>query len=120
MAHFAELDSNNVVLRVVVIDNEHEDDGAAYCHALLGGRWIQTSYNARIRKQFARPGLVYSEARDMFVAPQPKPWYELEADGEWRSPLGVNPQTGAILTADDWAWLDKVFALQIDWGMNIG
>jgi hypothetical protein len=51
MAHFAEIDSNNKVLRVIVVADEHETNGAEWCHNLLGGTWIQTSYTNRIRKQ---------------------------------------------------------------------
>ena len=65
MAHFAELDSNNVVLRVIVVDNkdtadaagvEKEHIGAAFCERLLGGRWVQTSYNGNKRKNYAGIG----------------------------------------------------------------
>lgn len=71
MAHFAEIDSDNKVLRVLVVDNAHEDRGADYlaidCN--LGGRWIQTSYNASIRGKFAGIGDTYDEVNDIFVAP---------------------------------------------------
>jgi len=78
MAHFAELDSNNVVLRVVVVDNkdtadaqgvEKEHIGAAYLERLLGGRWVQTSYNANFRKHYAGIGYTYDPALDEFVLP---------------------------------------------------
>lgn len=71
MAHFAELDENNIVRRVIVVANEDaptEEAGAAFCHALVGGRWIQTSYNANIRGKFAGPGDRYDEAIDEFVS----------------------------------------------------
>lgn len=80
MAHFAELDANNVVLRVVVIANEDTSDafgvekeyiGAAFCERLFGGRWVKTSYNANIRKHYAGIGFVYDEARDAFIPPIP-------------------------------------------------
>lgn len=79
MAHFAELDSNNVVLRVVVVDNkdtadaqgvEKEHIGAAYLERLLGGRWVQTSYNGKFRKHYAGIGYTYDPALDEFVPPQ--------------------------------------------------
>jgi hypothetical protein len=80
MAHFAELDANNVVLRVVVVDNkdcsdafgvEKEYIGAAFCERLFGGTWKQTSYNGRIRKNYAGIGHTYDPSRDAFIAPKP-------------------------------------------------
>ena len=68
MAHFAEIDSNNVVLRVLVVADEHEHRGQEFlavdCN--LGGTWIQTSYNANIRGKFAAVGDVYDEVADEF------------------------------------------------------
>jgi len=72
MAHYAELNDNNIVLRVIVIPNEAEPTeaaGIAYCENLLGGRWIKTSYNARIRGQCAGIGDTYDEVNDRFVSP---------------------------------------------------
>ena len=65
MAHFAELDENNVVKRVIVVDNKDTSDangnevesiGVAFCQKLLGGNWVQTSYNGNIRKHYAGIG----------------------------------------------------------------
>ena len=56
MAHFAELDNDNVVKRVIVVSNDKEAEGETYCHELLGGDWKQTSYNANIRKNYAAIG----------------------------------------------------------------
>ena len=71
MAHFAEIDSNNVVLRVLVVADEHEDRGQEFladdCN--LGGTWIQTSYNANIRSKFAGMGDIYDEVNDEFYTP---------------------------------------------------
>jgi hypothetical protein len=81
MAHFAELDENNVVLRVIVVHNnelldensvEQESNGIAFCQGLLGGSWIQTSYNRSIRKNFASIGYTYDVQRDAFIAPKPE------------------------------------------------
>ena len=78
MSHFAEIDSNNVVLRVVVVDNkdtadangvEKEHIGAAYLESLLGGTWKQTSYNGKMRGKYAGIGDVYDPVKDEFVAP---------------------------------------------------
>jgi len=71
MAHYAELNDNNMVLRVIVIPNEAEPTeaaGIAYCENLLGGHWIKTSYNARIRGQYAGIGDTYDEVNDRFVS----------------------------------------------------
>jgi hypothetical protein len=73
MAHYAELDYNLTVLRVIVIPNEAEpteDAGITYCQNLLGGRWIKTSYNATIRGQYASIGDRYDPVADVFVSPE--------------------------------------------------
>lgn len=69
MAHFAELDSNNKVLRVLVVPNEQEHRGEEYLaeDLGLGGHWIQTSYNATIRGKFAGVGDLYDQTSDTFV-----------------------------------------------------
>ena len=71
MAHWAELDENNVVIRVTVGDNNDPagDEGYSWLVNNLGGRWVQTSYNAKIRGKFAGIGDIYDEALDEFVAP---------------------------------------------------
>lgn len=69
MAHFAEIDSDNKVLRVLVVDNAHEDRGAEYlsvdCN--LGGTWVQTSYNANFGGKFAGIGDTYDGTN--FISP---------------------------------------------------
>jgi hypothetical protein len=78
MAHFAELDETNVVLRVIVVNNaelldsdgaEQEALGQAFCTNLLGGNWKQTSYNGTFRKHFAGSGYTYDPVLDEFVLP---------------------------------------------------
>lgn len=68
MAHFAEIDLNNVVLRVLVVADEHEHRGQEFladdCN--LGGTWIQTSYNGNIRGKFAAIDDIYDETSDEF------------------------------------------------------
>ena len=72
MAHFAEIDSNNKVLRVLVVPNEFETRGQDYLanEIGLGGTWIQTSYNRNFRKNFAGIGYEYDSYRDAFIAPK--------------------------------------------------
>jgi len=81
MAHFAELDENNTVLRVVVVDNnnlldesndEKEDVGVRYLQGILGpdSRWVQTSYNGNFRKVYAGIGFTYDPLNDEFIPPE--------------------------------------------------
>lgn len=87
MAHFAEIDSSGIVLRVIVVSDEYENNGAEWCHSLLGGTWIQTSFNNRIRKQFASIGGTYNKTADLFVAPQPYPSWSLDSNYDWQAPI---------------------------------
>lgn len=90
MAHFAELDSNNIVLRVIVIDNnrlrdengvEQEALGVAYCKSLFGEstNWVQTSYNGNFRENFAGETDVYDPQTDRFI-PSPRGQAIIEED----------------------------------------
>jgi hypothetical protein len=74
MAHFAEIDENNIVTRVLVVPDEQEHRGQEFLanELGLGGFWIQTSYNARIRKNYAGIGYTFDPTRDAFIAPQPE------------------------------------------------
>lgn len=97
MAHFAQLDENNVVLQVIVVDNkdtadangvEKEHIGAAFCEKLLGGTWKQTSYNGNIRKHYAGIGYTYNESIDAFVAPKPyASWVLNEETAVYEAPV---------------------------------
>lgn len=99
MAHFAELDQNNLVLRVIVVRNEDilddqgqesESIGVEFCQQLFGTdtRWIQTSYNGNIRKNYAGIEYTYDPNRDAFIPPQPQGdgWYLDEETCRWRNP----------------------------------
>jgi hypothetical protein len=70
MSHWAEIDLNNTVIRVLVGSNEG-DEGEAFMLS-LGGTWIKTSYNGTIRKNFAGIGYTYDATRDAFIAPEPE------------------------------------------------
>ena len=69
MSHFAELDSNNIVVRVLVGDNNLPDEGESFMNS-LGGTWIKTSYNGNIRYNYAGIGYVYNSDRDAFIPPK--------------------------------------------------
>ena len=88
MAHFAEVDQNNVVTRVLVVPDEQEHRGQDFLanDLGLGGRWIQTSYNHNIRKQYAGIGYTFDEVADVFVAPQPFPSWTLDENHDWQAP----------------------------------
>lgn len=74
MAHFAEIDNTNKVLRVLVVDNSQEHRGQEFLanDLGLGGTWIQTSYNANIRGKFAGTGDIYDPINDVFIKPEPE------------------------------------------------
>ena len=109
MAHFAELDENNVVKRVIVVDNkdtadangnEVESIGVAFCQKLLGGNWKQTSYNGKVRKNYAGIGYAYRADIDAFVAPQPFPSWALDANAQWQAPVPM-PEDGQMYSWDE-------------------
>jgi len=100
MAHFAQLDENNVVLQVIVVNNndckdaegnESEAVGVAFCKSLLGAdtNWKQTSYNGNMRKNYAGIGYTYDAVRDAFIEPQPFPSWELADNCIWWAPTPV-------------------------------
>jgi hypothetical protein len=95
MAHFAQLNEQNIVTQVIVVANEEllldgiesEEKGVAFCQSLFGGTWKQTSYNGNIRKNYAGIGDTYDSERDAFIAPQPYPsWILVEETCLWQSP----------------------------------
>ena len=108
MAHFAELDENNVVKRVIVVGNadtsdahgvEKEHIGAAFCERLLGGTWKQTSYNGNMRKRYAGIGFVYNAALDAFVPPKPYPSWTLDNEtASWAPPTPMPTTEGKVYT----------------------
>ena len=106
MAHFAELDENNIVLRVIVVSNEDTADedgnevealGITFCENVLGGTWIQTSYNNNIRKQYAGIGYTYDKANDVFIVPKPYPSWTLDSSFDWQPPTAM-PDDGELYT----------------------
>jgi hypothetical protein len=88
MAHFAQVNDENIVLQVLVTDNDYPNEGYDWLVETFGGRWIQTSYNARIRKNFAGIGFTYDEGRDAFIPPKPFDSWELDEDTcTWAAPI---------------------------------
>lgn len=100
MAHFAQLDENNVVLQVIVVSNdviqnlpfpESEPIGIDFCKSLLGANtiWKQTSYNNNFRKNYAGIGYTYLPQSDVFIAPKPEkyPSWVLNSNYDWVPPL---------------------------------
>lgn len=99
MAHFAQLDQNNIVSQVIVVSNEtlnnlefpdSEPVGVSFCQSLFGAetQWKQTSYNANFRKNYAGEGYSYSVNYDAFIPPQPYPsWILNTTSFQWDAPI---------------------------------
>jgi hypothetical protein len=112
MAHFAELNAANTVLRVVVIANdeiiddtgkESEAKGIAFCQSLFGADtiWRQTSYHANFRKNYAGIGFRYDTDLDAFIAPQPYPSWTLDPETcQWQAPVPM-PTDGKVYNWDE-------------------
>ena len=107
MAHFARIDSNNVVIRVHVLKNEvlmkdgeeNEQQGMEFLQSLhkTTDRFIQTSYNGNFRKQFAGKGFTYDVVKDKFIEPQLYPSWSLDASDDWQPPV-AHPDDGKNYT----------------------
>jgi len=115
MAHFAELDNHNFVLRVTVVNNdvlkdengiEQEYLGLKHLEH-LGGRWVQTSYNSSFRKNYAGVGFLYDPIRDAFIEPKPyRSWILNENTCTWESPVAYpvfNPENPKY-----YAWNEEI------------
>jgi hypothetical protein len=103
MAHFAQLNEDNIVTQVIVVANqdttddtgtENEAVGAAFCANLLGGTWKQTSYNANIRKNYAGIGYKYDATLDAFIPPQPFASWTLDENAQWKAPVDYPTDEG--------------------------
>ena len=105
MAHFAEINDQNIVQRIIVVHNnellnsdgvEQESLGISFCQSLFGGNWKQTSFNGNIRKNFAGIGFSYDSARDAFISPKPfNSWVLDEETCQWQAPIEM-PDDGSI------------------------
>jgi len=107
VAHFAEIDENNIVLRVLVVSDDQETNGQTYLadYLNLGGTWIQTSYNNRIRKQYAGIGYVYNPDADVFVSPQPFPSWSLNQNFDWEAPITKPFGTNVAWDEENHRWV---------------
>jgi hypothetical protein len=100
MAHFAELNNSNEVLRVIVISNddveanggELSSDAETFVASIVphsedGTAWKQTSYNNNFRKQYAGIGDTFDASKDKFILPQPYPSWSLDSNDDWQAPV---------------------------------
>ena len=118
MAHFAQLDDNNNVINVIVVDNENTADehgdeveaiGIEFCENLLGGTWLQTSYNSNFRGNFAGIGGTYDPELDVFLNIKPVSDYVLDENFQWVPPI---PKPDGDLwewNGTEWRELEEVF-----------
>lgn len=120
MAHFAELNADNIVVRVIVVNNaelldangqEQEALGVAFCQSLFGGTWVQTSYSGSFRVRFAGQGYTYDQNHDAFVAPKPfASWLFSGNILDWVPPIAY-PEDGKPYIWDEnigsWVMLPK-------------
>jgi hypothetical protein len=111
MSHWAEIDENNIVIRVTVGDNNDPDEGYQWLLDNLGGTWIKTSYNGNIRKNYAGVGYYYDQDRDAFISPQPfNSWTLDEETCKWEPPTPYPTDGGAYKWVEDdlnWQLLER-------------
>lgn len=110
MSHFAELDENNVVIRVLVGDNNLPNEGYDWFVQTFGGRWVQSSYNKKFRKNHASVGFVYDEQRDAFIPPKPfDSWVLDEESCTWKAPVPISDfESSYEWDEENKAWVNRV------------
>ena len=94
MSHFAEINSDSIVQRVIVAEQDFINSGQ------VGDsfNWVQTSYNGNFRKNYAGTGYTYDKSKDAFIAPKPYPsWVLVEATCQWEAPVDY-PSDGEMYT----------------------
>jgi len=131
MAHFAEIDENNIVKRVLVVDDkdilnseniESEELGINYLKKTFGGTWLKTSYNTlhnthasgdnskAFRGNFSRIGYVYDDTRDIFREAQPyNSWIFDEDECKWKPPAGYPGGSGYYWDEPSVSWIKYVW-----------
>lgn len=117
MAHFAQLDDNNVVTQVIVVSNnelldangvEREELGVGFCQRLFGGNWKQTSYNHNFRKRYAGIGYSYNADLDAFVPPKPyASWVLNTEEATWEAPIPVPADQGQGDPPKFYHWVEE-------------
>jgi hypothetical protein len=121
MAHFAKVGADNIVIEVQTVDNwncvdangnESEAAGRAWQESVFGVqegiRWIQTSYNHNIRKNYAGIGMTYDEGRDAFIHPKPYPsWTLNESTCRWEAPT---PEPSRTSPNQFFVWNEETLA----------
>ena len=108
MAHFAELNSSNEVLRVIVVSNDdvnanggdQHSDSETFVTTIVpystgGVAWKQCSYNHNFRKQYAGKGYTYNPSKDKFIADKPYPSWTLDSNDDWQAPVN-KPDDGKM------------------------
>ena len=135
MAHFAELNNSNEVLRVIVISNDDVDShggelssesetfvASIVPHSEDGTAWKQTSYNNNFRKQYAGIGHTYDASKDKFILPQPYPSWSLDSNDDWEAPVTYPTITeidsNIVYTSwdeDNQKWLGEIESTDYEW-----
>ena len=130
MAHFAQIDSNNIVTQVIVVadadtadaqGNHLESIGIAFCQRLIGGNWEQTSYNTQggvhtnggtpFRKNYAGLGYTYDAGRDAFIPPKPyASWVLDESTCLWDAPMPYPTDVGTPDAPKRYVWDEETKA----------
>jgi len=135
MAHFAELNSSNEVLRVIVVSNDDVDanggdqhaDAEAFVktivpHSTGGVAWKQTSYNHNFRKQYAGIGHTYDASKNKFILPQPYPSWSLDSNDDWQAPVTYPSVTEidskfvlVFWDEDNQKWIGEIESTNYEW-----
>ena len=135
MAHFAELNSSNEVLRVIVISNDdvnanggdqHADAETFVAtivpHSTGGTAWKQTSYNNNFRKQYAGIGMNYDASKNKFLLPQPYTSWSLDSNDDWQAPVTYPSVTEidskfvlVFWDEDNQKWIGKIESTNYEW-----
>ena len=108
MSHWAEIDNDNKVIRVLVGNNNDPagDEGYQWLIDNLGGTWIKTSYNNNFRKQYAGTGFSYDAVNDVFIAPQPFASWSLDNDFNWQPPTPMPTEGMWYWNEAQQVWVD--------------
>tara|TARA_R100001082_G_scaffold95662_1_gene62960 strand:+ start:116 stop:574 length:459 start_codon:yes stop_codon:yes gene_type:complete len=126
MAHFAKLDDNNVVLSVYVVNNdiitdengdEQESLGISFLQGLYGDdtNWVQTSYNANVRGEFAAKGGTYNAEKDKFIVPAEYPSWTLDENDVWQPPVDYPADFNTVNGLKGYVWNEDTTSWDVSW-----